>query len=482
MLSSIRKFSKSILGKIVIGLIAVAFVVGFGMGGSFSGKQNIVAEINNEKITSQEFVTYLQKVNITTDDIEKIGKSNLLQRILMNYISEKIISIESKKRGFQLTDRSLLNKLKDDKKFQKDGKFSEIKYEKFMISNNLTKPFYENIVRETEVKDQLLNFYSGGIKLPVFIINDLYKKENILKKINYINLTKIYEKNKISEKEIEDYYEKNKNSFQEIYKKFKYVKLSPEILVGEKIINEVFFKKIDDIENGILDGKSFNDITSEYKEKIKNTDFLNSKRTRKDGQTFESIDLNSFKEIFEIEDKNSPKFINHNNNYYLVEILDSKNELPNLKNQKLKDSIETQLKVIAQIEKIAKLIKDINDKKFVGNDIAKLAKKNNIAVNTLTIKNINDTSKFSLKLLKRIYEFGSGSIFVLPGDKENYLVTIVNEKDPVIDPNSDNYKKYMKKANAQYVAKIYKSYDKYINANYKIDIKSNVLKRIENSL
>ena len=482
MLSSIRKFSKSILGKIVIGLIAVAFVVGFGMGGSFSGKQNIVAEINNEKITSQEFVTYLQKVNITTDDIEKIGKSNLLQRILMNYISEKIISIESKKRGFQLTDRSLLNKLKDDKKFQKDGKFSEIKYEKFMISNNLTKPFYENIVRETEVKDQLLNFYSGGIKLPVFIINDLYKKENILKKINYINLTKIYEKNKISEKEIEDYYEKNKNSFQEIYKKFKYVKLSPEVLVGEKIINEVFFKKIDDIENGILDGKSFNDITSEYKEKIKNTDFLNSKRTRKDGQTFESIDLNSFKEIFEIEDKNSPKFINHNNNYYLVEILDSKNELPNLKNQKLKDSIETQLKVIAQIEKIAKLIKDINDKKFVGNDIVKLAKKNNIAVNTLTIKNINDTSKFSLKLLKRIYEFGSGSIFVLPGDKENYLVTIVNEKDPVIDPNSDNYKKYMKKANAQYVAKIYKSYDKYINANYKIDIKSNVLKRIENSL
>ena len=482
MLSSIRKFSKSILGKIVIGLIAVAFVVGFGMGGSFSGKQNIVAEINNEKITSQEFVTYLQKVNITTDDIEKIGKSNLLQRILMNYISEKIISIESKKRGFQLTDRSLLNKLKDDKKFQKDGKFSEIKYEKFMISNNLTKPFYENIVRETEVKDQLLNFYSGGIKLPVFIINDLYKKENILKKVNYINLTKIYEKNKISEKEIEDYYEKNKNSFQEIYKKFKYVKLSPEVLVGEKIINEVFFKKIDDIENGILDGKSFNDITSEYKEKIKNTDFLNSKRTRKDGQTFESIDLNSFKEIFEIEDKNSPKFINHNNNYYLVEILDSKNELPNLKNQKLKDSIETQLKVIAQIEKIAKLIKDINDKKFVGNDIVKLAKKNNIAVNTLTIKNINDTSKFSLKLLKRIYEFGSGSIFVLPGDKENYLVTIVNEKDPVIDPNSDNYKKYMKKANAQYVAKIYKSYDKYINANYKIDIKSNVLKRIENSL
>ena len=48
MLSSIRKFSKSIIGKIVIALIAIAFVVGFGMGGSFTGKQNIVAKINRK--------------------------------------------------------------------------------------------------------------------------------------------------------------------------------------------------------------------------------------------------------------------------------------------------------------------------------------------------------------------------------------------------------------------------------------------------
>ena len=49
MLSSIRKFSTSFLGKIVIGLIAVAFVVGFGMSGRFGGKQNIVAEVKGDK-------------------------------------------------------------------------------------------------------------------------------------------------------------------------------------------------------------------------------------------------------------------------------------------------------------------------------------------------------------------------------------------------------------------------------------------------
>ena len=133
MLSSIRKFSTSFMGKIVIALIAIAFIVGFGMSGSFSGKQNIVAEINDEKISTQEFVNYLRTVNITYEEMEKVGKLNLLERVLTNYISEKIVAIESNKMGFQLSDRSLFRKLANDKKFQKDVEFSETRYEKFII-------------------------------------------------------------------------------------------------------------------------------------------------------------------------------------------------------------------------------------------------------------------------------------------------------------------------------------------------------------
>ena len=51
----------------------------------------------------------------------------------------------------------------------------------------------------------------------------------------------------------------------------------------------------------------------------------------------------------------------------------------------------------------------------------------------------------------------------------------------IIDINSKKYKDYVKQAKELYVAQIYKSYDKYINQSYKIDIKANVLKRIENS-
>ena len=481
MLSSIRKFSTSFLGKVVIALIAIAFVVGFGFSGSFSGKQNIVAEINDEKISTQEFVNYLRTVNITYEDMERVGKYNLLERVLTNYISEKIVAIESKKKGFQLSDKSLFGKLSNDKRFQKDGKFSETRYEKFILTSGLTKPFYENLLKENEIKSQLLNFYSGGLDLPTFMINNLYKDENRSLDIKYISLTKIYENKLIDNNEIDKYYEKNKSSFEEVQKKFRYLKLSPEILIGNKIVNEEYFKKIDSIENSILDGEDFDSLTSDYKNVIKNVSFVNSERIKSNGEKFKDIEIDAFNKIFQIEEILTPKFINNKDDYYLVELLESKTEMLNLNSKGLKTKIKNQIKLISQIEKISKLINDIEEDKFSNKNFEDLSVKNNQKIENVTLKNVNDSSKFNSNSLKRIYEYKKGSIFVLPGEKENFLVAIVNEKNPKIDINSKKYKDYVKKTKELYVAQIYKSYDKYINQSYKIDIKANVLKRIENS-
>ncbi len=481
MLSSIRKFSTSFMGKMVIGLIAIAFVVGFGMSGSFSGKQNIVAEIDGKKISTQEFIEHLRTLNVTYDEMERVGKLNLLERILNNYISEKIISLESKKKGLKLSDRSLFTKLANDKKFQKDGKFSETAYEKFILTSGLTKPFYENLLKENEIKTQLLNFYAGGFNLPVFIIDDLYSEENRSIDIKYISLTKIYGKKLISENQIKDFYEKNKDSFEETQKNFQYIKLSPEVLIGSKLVNEEYFKKIDLIENSILDGEDFEQLSSNYKDSIKSTSFVNSEGIRKNGGTFNDIDKDTFQEIFKITETNSPQFINNKNNYYLVELKESQKELLDLQNKSLKEKIKNQISLINQIEKIGELISKIDEKKFNNQDFDGLANQNNESINRLTLKNISDTSNFNSQSMERIYQSSTGSIFILPDENENFLVSIINEKKPKIDTSSKKYKNYINKAKEIYTTKIYRSYDRYINQKYKIDINKNVLKRIENS-
>ena len=174
MLASIRKFSKSFIAKIFIAIIALPFIM-WGMGDVFrSGNQNTLVEINKKKINTDEFVTYLRKLNLTSEQVKKIGKEKIFNDALTNYISEKIIALET----IKLTDKSLLRILMTDKNFQKDNKFSQTKYEKFMLTSGYTKIRYEKTIKNIEQKGQLLSFYSGGIKLPSFIVKDIYQNEN----------------------------------------------------------------------------------------------------------------------------------------------------------------------------------------------------------------------------------------------------------------------------------------------------------------
>ena len=296
-------------------------------------------------------------------------------------------------------------------------------------------------------------------------------------------MNKIYSKNTPSEEDIKSFYEKNKSLFKEKFKTFKYLELTPEILTEKKDFDEDYFKKLDGIENDILDGKTFDSIVSRNKQKVINIEFVNSRKSNQDGVLLEKINDTLLKKIFSIENKNKPEFINFDNNYYIAEVLDEKDMILTLKDQGLKKTIIAQLKINFIIKENAKLLEKIRNKKFYEKEMLQLSKKNNVTINKAKINNIKDTSKFSPYLLKTIYNSNSGQIFVLSDDllKKNYLVRITKEKDPKIDPNSDIYKQYVAKANAEYISKVYKSYDNYINANYKIDVNNKVLERLKNS-
>ena len=59
MLRALRKYSSSIYAKILLFIVAIPFVF-WGMGPVFQGgKQNTIAEIENEKISTEEFVNYI---------------------------------------------------------------------------------------------------------------------------------------------------------------------------------------------------------------------------------------------------------------------------------------------------------------------------------------------------------------------------------------------------------------------------------------
>tara|TARA_Y100000813_G_scaffold122273_1_gene87711 strand:- start:1961 stop:3412 length:1452 start_codon:yes stop_codon:yes gene_type:complete len=482
MLGSIRKFSKTFMAKIFIAIIALPFIL-WGMGDIFSsGKQNIIAEINDETISSKEFISYIQKIELSKEQVENFGKSQILENILSNYLSEKIIEIESKKKGIILTDKALKNIIISDKSFQKDKKFLRVEYEKFLIKNGYSAPTYEKYIRGLEIKAQLLNLYSGGIKLPKFIIEDLFNKDNHLKKINYLNLSSIYSKKVISEQEIEKFYNENKDLFKEKFISFKYLELTPEILTKNKNYNDLFYEKIDLIENQILDGKKFDEITFENKNNVKKVKMVNIRKTKKDGSSIKDLNDDLFNKIFTISEKNIPQFLNLKNNFYIIEVTDQQNILLTLKDENLKNTIKAQIEIMYKITENKKIIDLIKNREFTKTNMTKLATENNLEIKVANINGVNDDKILSKEVVQKIYNHSENDIFLITDSilKKNYIVNI--EKD--IQPNSidkDSIEKYMNKANSDYVSSIYKSYDKFVNTKYKININEKVLERLKNS-
>ena len=178
MTTSIGKLSKSFFVKILVGIIILPFVF-WGMGDVFrGGNQNVIATIDSDKISAQEFANHLNRLNLNEDQIKNLPKTDLINQILNEFVGRKVMALEIKKLGIAITDNSLRSIIKNDKQFIKDGKFSRTEYEKFLLKSGITAPTFEANIVQQESRRQLLSTLAGGIIVP-----DSYVKKYLKKKI-----------------------------------------------------------------------------------------------------------------------------------------------------------------------------------------------------------------------------------------------------------------------------------------------------------
>ncbi|MDC3127564.1 SurA N-terminal domain-containing protein, partial [Candidatus Pelagibacter bacterium] len=229
MATSIGKLSKSFFLKLLVGIIILPFVF-WGMGDVFrGGSQNVIAKVDSEKISTQEFVRYINQLNLNKEQMKSLAETNLLEEILSEFIGRKVMAIEIKKIGITVSDNSLRDIIKNDNLFIKDKKFSRTEYEKFLISSGITAPSFESNIAKQESRRQFLSSLSGGIVIPDSLVEKTFNLENQIKEVKYIDLNKFYSKEKPSAEEIKKVFEKNKNSFTKELKSIKYAEITPQI-------------------------------------------------------------------------------------------------------------------------------------------------------------------------------------------------------------------------------------------------------------
>ena len=204
MATSIGKLSKSFFVKLLVGIIILPFVF-WGMGDVFrGGNQNVIATIDSKKVSTQEFVNYVNRLNLNEEQIKNLPKTDLIEQILSEYIGRKVMALEIEKIGIAVSDNALRDIIKNDKLFFKDEKFSRTEYEKFLIKSGITAPQFEANIVEQEKRRQFLSSLAGGIVVPEILIEKEFKKENQTKTIEYIDLDKYHSKNKPSSEDLKD--------------------------------------------------------------------------------------------------------------------------------------------------------------------------------------------------------------------------------------------------------------------------------------
>ena len=195
MLNKIRNFAKTKLAGVFVGILIIPFVL-WGMGGVFSGgNTNNVAKINNENISTQDLMNFLNTSNIDKNTIRDNLENKVLEQLVSTLVSEKLLEMEIKDLNLVISEKSLANNIKKNPNFFDDNNnFSRIKYEKFLLSNNITAAEFELRVKKNELQKKLFYYIGGGINSPFFITNKTFKEQKSKINLDYINLNNAYVK------------------------------------------------------------------------------------------------------------------------------------------------------------------------------------------------------------------------------------------------------------------------------------------------
>ena len=447
------------------------------------GNQNVIATIDSKKISTQEFMNYLNRLNLNEEEMKNLPKTDLIEKILSEYIGRKVMALEIEKLGITVSDNSLRDIIRNDELFFKDNKFSRTEYEKFLLESSVAAPAFEQNIVEQESRRQFLTFLAGGITVPDILVENVFKKENQTKTIKYIDLEKYHASKKPSKEKIKELYNKNKNLFIEEFKTIQYAEITPQNISGNDKYDKAFFKQLDLLENKVLDGQSFEESSKENNLKIIVIKSVDGNKKDKNDKKIKNLSDKLFKKIYFIKNEKSPEIVKIDDKYFLAEIkFIEKNNRP-IDDPNVLKTINTQLNFQNKIENNTSIIKDISMGGFDKTKMKKFASVNNLELKEYKISNLKQNEIFTEGIIKRIFSTKDGEIDLVTNSTltKNFLVLAVKTQYKKIEKNSNKFKQYEAKARLNLVNKIYRTFDENLNQKYKVELNRRTIDRVKNS-
>ena len=470
MLETLKNFGgKKLGGLILIIVIIIAFGFG-GFGGGFStNNQNNIAKINKTNVTTQDFMDYVNQSGISLDAIRTNLDNNIIEELLSGLISTTLIDLEIKDFALSISERTILKTIKDNKNFQdENGIFQRVKYEKFLLSSNLSAPMFELKLKNRELQKHLFDIIGAGTITPNFLIEKKYEENNKTLSLEYFNMEGLYKnKDEYTDEDLLIFIKENEDQLKREYIDFKYVVLNPKNLIGVEEFNQEFFDRIDKIENQISEGADFDTILESIKV---NVNKIIEYAPNSEAQTSENL-------IY--QNKSSKlNLIENGDNFLLYNVDNEYSKSPNLNDDKTKSELAELIYQKGKFDFNRKILEEIQSKEFNNSKFEDLG--NNDLLN-LEVKTINDDTTFDVNSIKMLYTLPVNS-FTLVNDKDNniFLVKISDSKKNFFNKSDEDYVQFIKNQNTDNRKSILQSYDQLLNNKYQVKVNQKSVDRVKN--
>ena len=470
MLETLKNFGgKKLGGLILIIVIIIAFGFG-GFGGGFStNNQNNIAKINKTNVTTQDFMDYVNQSGISLDAIRTNLDNNIIEELLSGLISTTLIDLEIKDFALSISERTILKTIKDNKNFQdENGIFQRVKYEKFLLSSNLSAPMFELKLKNRELQKHLFDIIGAGTITPNFLIEKKYEENNKTLSLEYFNMEGLYKnKDEYTDEDLLVFIKENEDQLKREYIDFKYVVLNPKNLIGVEEFNQEFFDRIDKIENQISEGADFDTILESIKV---NVNKIIEYAPNSEAQSSENL----------IYQNKSTKLnlIENGDNFLLYNVDKEYSKSPNLNDDKTKSELTELIYQKGKFDFNRKILEEIQSKEFNNSKFEDLG--NNDLLN-LEVKTINDDTTFDVNSIKMLYTLPVNS-FTLVNDKDNniFLVKISDSKKNFFNKSDEDYVQFIKNQNTDNRKSILQSYDQLLNNKYQVKVNQKSVDRVKN--
>jgi peptidyl-prolyl cis-trans isomerase D len=414
-------------------------------------------------------MNYLNQSGISQQAIRENLDNNIIEELLSGLISTTLIDLEVEDFNISITELTVLKKIKENKNFHDENDvFQRTKYEKFLLSNNMSAPMFELQLKNRELQKHLFDFIGAGTITPDFLTKKKFEDENKSLNLEFFAMENLYKKKEnFTDNEINKFLDQNKDQLKKEYIDFKYAELNPKILIGLEEFNQDFFDEIDRIENKISNGDDFQSIIQNIKTDIKEIKEFTPSSTKKINE-----DLIYSKRSTEID------LIESGDSFLLYSITKKYDLSPDITNQNTKNEIKELAYQKEKFDLNRSVLEEIQNKKFDDNKFNEMAGNNK---EYSIISSIEDSSKFEASSVKMLYSLPINSYTLVSDENDRiYLVKLLSSKKNMFSETDENYLSYVSKENTNTRKSIIQSYDQLLNSKYQVQLNQKTIDRVKN--